>query len=423
MRVRAGLLAASVALALSACANLEPPPRLEPAEAEYTALYPYYVEACAVSQIKKKPGFGADIRGGPGGHAVVYLNGVCREADSATTIGLCDGDPKPGRGVGLSVNAHYKNANWVATEGRDFFFRGGLGVRERLTRLAYRRAQEAARAQGIFTGVEFHQEVFDDKPADMSREDWKYEVSIGTDYAIEFARHRYCARVPLDRERMSKVVDYLNALNEPYRSGRKIFEWNVLQDNCSHMIHNALSAVGVWDEWEANRPVIVAAFDFPVPRNEFVNLVRRTNDLPLDDLASLYDDSALRRAVLEQGVIPTSPGALAESTSVIRENDVYDTDLALIFYDEPLLARYENWSNEIFKNPRYFDLRANLFHFSDVYARMYSERRPIAAYLTAHPDWSAADRERFAEFYGRFYAAVDRDRLATSRALERLGSR
>jgi len=108
---------------------------------------------------------------------------------------------------------------------------------------------------------------------------------------------------------------------------------------------------------------------------------------------------------------------------VIRENDVYDTDLALIFYDEPLLARYENWSNEIFKNPRYFDLRANLRHFSDVYARMYSERRPIAAYLTAHPDWSAADRERFAEFYSRFYVAVDRDRLATSRALERLGSR
>src|ERR1700722_13809573 len=117
MRIRAGLQAASVALALSGCATLEPPPRLEPAEAEYAALYPYYVEACAVSQIKKKPGFGADIRGGPGGHAVVYLNGVCREADSATTIGLCDGDSKTGRGAGRSVKAHYKNANWGETAG------------------------------------------------------------------------------------------------------------------------------------------------------------------------------------------------------------------------------------------------------------------------------------------------------------------
>ena len=32
-------------------------------EALYTSMYPYYAEFCALSQIKKKVGFGADIRG------------------------------------------------------------------------------------------------------------------------------------------------------------------------------------------------------------------------------------------------------------------------------------------------------------------------------------------------------------------------
>ena len=36
-------------------------------EALYSSLHPFYTELCADSQILKKPGFGADIRGGIGG--------------------------------------------------------------------------------------------------------------------------------------------------------------------------------------------------------------------------------------------------------------------------------------------------------------------------------------------------------------------
>src|SRR5882757_3808753 len=51
-------------------------------EAEYTLIYPWYAEFCALSEISKKKGFGAEIvPGGPGGHAVFYLNGVCRVKD------------------------------------------------------------------------------------------------------------------------------------------------------------------------------------------------------------------------------------------------------------------------------------------------------------------------------------------------------
>src|SRR5260221_12673322 len=121
MRARVlGLVAAGMLLV--GCAGAPLPAVVASDEAQYVALYPYYAEVCAVSQIQKKPGFGADIRGGPGGHAVLYLNGVRRDTSAGyPTLKLDDGDaPGADRGVGFSGNVHYKNANWVATDGPTF---------------------------------------------------------------------------------------------------------------------------------------------------------------------------------------------------------------------------------------------------------------------------------------------------------------
>jgi hypothetical protein len=411
-------------LALAGCVSGPQPAARDGDEPHYAALFPYYAEACAVSQIDKKPGFGADIRGGPGGHAVLYLNGVCRVRDAGyPTVALCDADPPAeGQGVGLSVNEHYSNATWIATEGRAFFFEGGLGPTARLTRQAYRHAQQQAEAQGILDGVVFHDEVFDDMPAGWDRRDWMYEMSIGTDYAVGFARNRYCARVPLDRARMARVVAFLNDLNAPYKAGQKIFEWNVLRNNCSHMIHNALSAADIWDDWEAERFVLFAVFDFPVPKNEFVNLMRRTNDLPLDDPAALYADSAARDAVLKDGVLPTAPGALAEFQPVIQDNEVYDTDLNLIFYDEPFLARYRRHLNAIFAEPRYVELGANLRYFAALYRRAQAGRASIDGYINTIKNAADPDQRRAALFYEGFYQAIDRASAAVQTELARLDS-
>ena len=188
------------------------PPNNEPI---YSVLYPFFAELCAVSQIKKKPGFGVDTSGGPGGHAVFYLNGVCRDRDAGySTLVICpQGTPEIDQGVGLSVNAHFQNANWVATDGRNFFFQGDLTQGERLTPAAYAQTQKTAEAKGIYDGIVFYPEVFDNMPAGMDRRDFMYEVSVATDYAIAFGRDRYCARVPVTRAQMVKMVDYLNGIN------------------------------------------------------------------------------------------------------------------------------------------------------------------------------------------------------------------
>jgi hypothetical protein len=339
-------------------------------EGLYTSLFPYYSEFCALSEIKKKPGHGVEIiAGGPGGHSVLYLNGVCRVADAGyPTITLCpEVGSMEGRGVGLSVNSHFQNANWIATEGRDFLFHGDIAPGEQLTKSGYERTQAMAQRMGILDGVVFHPEVFDDKPAGMSDRDYMYEVSVATDYAIAFGRDRYCARVPMDRAEMAAVVEYLNQLNEPYRTGRKEFEWNVLRNNCAHMVHNVLASVGLWAEWPTDRFVLIAAFDFPVPKNEFVNLMRRTNDLPLLDIQALYEDQTVRASLLHEGRMATMPGALAQAERAIGPNEIYDTDLRLIFYDEPIFGHYQEWFDRIFAERRYTDLRTNLAYFSALY--------------------------------------------------------
>ncbi len=361
----------------------------------YATIYPYYVEFCALSEIKKLPGSAVDITGGgPGGHSVVYLNGVCRKKDvDYPVIEVCDGDPVPGHGVGLSVNAHYRNANWTATEGRDFFFNGDLAPGEPLTKASYARTQARAEKLGVLRGITFHTGVMKEKPAGLSDRDYMYEESVATDYAIGFGRDRYCARVPIDRAKMQGVVDYLNGVNAPYRSGQREFEWDVLRDNCAHLTHNALATVGLWHHWPTDRPLLVAAFDFPVPKNEFVNLMRRTNDLPIDDPDALYDDDELRTGLLDQDWIATRPGALAESARAVQPNAMYDTRLRLIFYDEPIFGHYQQRFDAIFSDPRYTDLRTNLAYFSAQYDRILASKPAAPAPATT------SDRAAFDTLY------------------------
>jgi len=377
---RTRLATAMVAMmGLSACAQTHfQVPQTNLDEAAYTAIFPYYAEYCAVSEFRKKKGSGIDLEGGgPGGHSVFYLNGVCRVPEMGyPELALCGDSPagRTGRGVGISVNDHYRNANWVATEGRDFFYDGDLKPGEGVTRASYARTQERAKAMGILDGILFHRAVFDAKPAGMSERDYMYEVSIPTDYAIGLGRDRYCARVPLDRGRMQTVIRYLNGLNEPYRSGQEVFRWHVLRNNCSYLAHNALAAAGLWPEWPTERPLLIAAFDFPVPKNEFVNVMRRTNDMPIADPDALYADDTARSGLTEQGWIPTQPGSLAEAKPAVEPNELYHTDLRLIFFDEAIFGHYRERFDRIFTEPRYTDLASNLAYFSHLYASILASR-------------------------------------------------
>jgi len=384
----------------------------------YDNAYPYYAELCALSQFRKRPDYlPAIVGGGFGGHAVLYLKGVCRVKDAGYPVLALCGKDATNDGVGVSVNAHYKNANWVAAEGRDFFFGGLVRPGEALTKAGYDATVAEARAKGILDGIEFYDEYFSDIPPGTSREDFKYQISLGTDYALSYARDRYCARVPLSAAQMERAVAALNEANAPYRSGQKVFHWNVVKDNCGHVLRNALAAAGVWESWPANRSLVRAALRFPVPKNEFVNLMRRTNDGPLGDIEALYEDEIARDALMKDDWIATEPGALAELKRMITDNAVYDPNVRLVFWHDPIIGPYERRLRRIQSEPRYSDIKENLRYFSGLYRQIETARKPLSWHLARRADKSQSEQDAFAAFYVRYYDYIGRQRAKVDRLL------
>lgn len=386
---------------LTACAVADFGP-LGESEANYAAQHRYFAEFCALSQIKKMRGFGADIRGEIGGHSIFYLNGACRATNTAyPVLRLCE-RPDDEDGVGLSMNEHFRNAKWVAVPGHDFFFDGNLAPRTPVTRATYQAVQKEAKRLAIYDGVKFHDVVFDAMPDGWTRRDWKYEMSVATDYAIGLGRGRYCARVPVDRAAMQRMIDFLNEQNAPYRAGA-VFKWSVFQDNCIHLAHNALTVAGLWPEWRINQFLPWAILNFPVPKNEFVNLMRRTNDVPPDP-GAVYQDEPARRTLLSQGILPARPGALADARPPHQPNEVYDTKLKMIFYDEPMFGSYQGWFDTIFSDPSYTDPQANRARFAATARQRLAERKPLDWWLDRRP--FRADPAGFTQVYDRYYALM-----------------
>ena len=152
-------------------------------------------------------------------------------------------------------------------------------------------------------------------------------------------------------------------------------------------------------------------FDFPTPKNEFVNLMRRANDLRLLDLAEAYRDPAARRSLTEYGRLPAGPGALAESRGPQRPNEVYDTDLKLIFYDAPPFGPYQGWFDSIFGDPAELSLGRNAAAFAAAYRDAEAGRRPLGWWQERPP---YAEDPAFPAFYDKFYQSVAQGRMRLS---------
>jgi hypothetical protein len=108
---------------------------------------------------------------------------------------------------------------------------------------------------------------------------------------------------------------------------------------------------------------------------------------------------------------------LAQAEAAANANDFYVTDLALIFYDEPLTGSYERRFRQIFSAPRYTDLRANLAYFRGLYAQIAGARRPSEDEVR---DRDGTERQAFAAFYARYYSYIDRAGATVNAALASL---
>jgi hypothetical protein len=385
----------------------------------YDELYPLSAEFCGTTDIVKKAGFEAPIIGGRFGHGFLYLHGACRDMSSTyPKIKICGSRESGEKGVGVSVNSDFQNVNWTAVQSRQFFFHGLIEAGQPLTREIYLKTKEQAKRMGILRGVEMHEEAFASVPSDIPRSEYMYQDSYGTDFAITNSRGLYCVRVPLDALQLQQVVRFFNDLNTRYQK-TKDYEWKPT-DNCTTTTNNALAVAGIWASLPVDNPPLsyleILTGQVAIPLNNYIRLVDRTNDLPLENLYLLFSDREARKMLLERGRLPTQPGALTEFFPVSSPNEVYQDSEPATFIDLPIFHPRKNALKEYMTQPRYRDLRANLLDFQKRLLRI--QRSHQADRYTQDPDQyfdryfptelsGAEGREEFRRFHRAFYDFVE----------------
>jgi len=351
----------------------------------YNTLFPYYIEACAVTQYHKR----GDTPGGWGGHAAIFMNGAEIDPDAGyprLRLAAAGADlSRPESGVGVSVNRIFTNVNWVAIPGRPEFFRGGLRAGEILDDSFYESAVRRAAAAGWFGGIAVAAELVRRKPPGMPLQEFVVRHSIGTDFAVNFARTAYSARLPLRREALGRAIGYLNAVNERARTSG--YTWDAYTNNCSHVAHNALAAAGVWDpkEARASGPMNVAMdvvsviraialrrmSDFSFPANTFVRLYEAGNERPIDDALDASRNHDIVRTMNDRW-LSTGPGALIATYPMhdAERNRLFTAGRDPFLFSVPVLWDKEQKFKMLTRTPpsHATDLYANLTYFRDRYA-------------------------------------------------------
>jgi len=133
---------------------------------------------------------------------------------------------------------------------------------------------------------------------------------IGTDFALQFARTVFCARLPVTVAMMDQVIAFLNDKNREYAEGKADYNWSVWADNCSHTLRNALAAANIWSPLSVRAIKIRQIFNLAIPANEFVNLAELMTQDDIGDYRTILSDGPRRDAFHEFHWLPTEPGAL-----------------------------------------------------------------------------------------------------------------
>lgn len=371
-------------------------------EPTYEELFPYYANLCAVSRFNR---LGVE-HGGAAGHAVLYLKGACRDESAPyPTLEMCPevvndlDDPR--HGVGVSVNAAYKNVNWVAYPGRALFFNGDLNRGQTLTQAHFDATVRRVVELGVLRGVEVDEERLVYTHPEAPLEEKLAESLLGTDVAIRFARSVWCASVPLEREQLERAVGHLNELNRRYASGESSYNYSLYYDNCVRALHDSLAAAGVWEPVKERSRFLGQVFQMKVPANEFVQLAERITTFPVGDFGAVRRDAAASQSLRTFGWLPSRPGALLVTAPVHRPNQLYDTSLQMFVVEGPG-ERASREVEEVVKDARFTQLEPNLLYYEQLY-REALEREPKGSWL---PE-SEEDRELRPRYHAYLTAQLE----------------
>ena len=387
-------------------------------DARYEALFPYYVELCAVSQFRSVE-FGS---GGSPGHAAMYLKGACRDTEAPyPKLRRCIGnatDPEdPEHGAGVSVNRWFRSVNWVAFSGRGLFFDGNLEPGEAVTHTSREAVIREAIDAGVYRGVELR--PYPGQTPESTLEDFVRRQSAGTDFALRMARSALCGRVPVEPEMLDEIIHFLNDLNREYATGAVDFQWSGYHDNCVHTLRNALAAASIGSPISVRATRLRQLFHLAVPANEALNLAALGTSGPIDSYPRIFRDDSMRDAMLEFGWLPTRHGALLVSLPVHPDNELFDPQPRLLVLQGPVTVRTTRRLLAMLEEPRFTDLDANLEHFEQVYGEILARRNEADPFASLWGDRYRRVRRRYLSVIEAELAEVQRMRAGANAAISR----
>ncbi len=389
-------------------------PAIRPGPA-YEALFPRYVELCAVSQFRSLE----SGEGGIPGHAVMYLKGACKdETASHPSLRPCrhvsTSRDDPEHGAGISVNRWFQNANWIAIPGSDLFYDGDLAESGVVDQAALDRAVQSAIAAGVFEGVNINP-AYPTPSSERSLEDFVAHQSLATDFALRFSRTAFCARLPVNEEMMGEIIEYLNAINEEYALGSADYDWSGYSDNCVHLLRNSLAAASIWQPRSVRTTKLRQFFNLAVPANEMINLAALGAKGPLADGRDVYRTDEARDALLDFDWLPRRHGALVTVVPVHASNELYDTRARILVLQNPLSSGMTRKFVRLVDDPRFTDVRANLEYVREVYGEILQERDEIIA-----GGFLPLRSLRYLRFTKRYFGYVEAQRTEVEAMLTRL---
>lgn len=291
-------------------------------QAAYEDHFPVYFEYCTGTQWKLQNG----EKGGSPGHGFTYIHGLCKDYRSSypqvipcSEVSLELKEKYPHDGVGVSLDKNFSNVMWVAVPGRNLTFNGDT-ERRAITHQDVKEIIQKVSELKVFQDVVHKGE----KPRSLPFNSPEYleavaDATLGTEYAVSWARELHCARIPAPIESLPAVAKFLNQANNQYKEGPG-YEWSKVSDNCAHLAINTSHAMGINKAIKLNQGGLKKFFNMALPSNTF---------LMYADLAALKkspSNKKLSKALTSSGFSQVQVGSIIENHPAFPSGDKFNTE-------------------------------------------------------------------------------------------------
>lgn len=292
------------------------------ASASYEDHFPTYFEYCTGTRWKLQNG----EEGGKPGHGFTYIHGLCKDYRSSypqvipcSEVSEEFRNKYPHEGVGISLDKNFSNVMWVAVPGRSLVFFGDMESRS-ITSDDVKNIIQKTIDLKIFNDVVHKGE----RAQELTLNSMEYleevaDATLGTEYAVSWARELHCAKIPIQSSTLPSVAAFLNDANIKYKDGPG-YEWDKIINNCAHLAINSSHYMGINDLIKVGERGIKKYFNMALPSNTFLMYADKS---ALGKKPSL---SKLTKMIKKNGFTPVQVGSLINNYPAFPSGDKFNTD-------------------------------------------------------------------------------------------------